>query len=454
MIFFTVTETEYAFARNVFIRKVELDLENLRICPDLEMNFLAGIGTKHVYGIGLRTHNHFEDLGFQEMNITKIHDMICIGEKAVGFAVTDQEDRLSIVTYYIGKMRDADNRIHSQYFLPGKGAKLIRMEASENDGLVFYNIMTDQSNGNFIYAVDIGGPTVFFKSMERQVAYETQILAGNGNENQNFDILVEFEKTVDQGAVSNKNRSFDIKHQKYNVEEISYWNGPVFNVRAKAKGGFITQQRLNGPEEWLQSPEELKLSNANAIEYVHGRVYVLAQGPHESVILISDSKGTKISELKLGKNRRCEGLRMVPDNRDTTPKRVIGVTNCFVPFIPKSGEKLPPDVISYNRVTTIIEIDPTDSSGPKLLQCNNAKDWPFFSLRNDVGYLGKITKKPTTRVLEEGEHDFLTVLVHEKNSTMMFRWFRASQQAGEREVNLNYFYREEGGKRILFKLFF
>lgn len=446
MIFFTVTETEYKFARNVFIRKVELDHENLLICPDLEMNFIAAIDTKHVYGIGLRTHNHFEDLGLHELNVTKIQGMICIGERAVGLAVTDSNDMLSIVTYYIGKMRDADNRVHSQQFLPGTGAKLIRMEASENEGLVFYNIMTDKSNGNYIIAVDIDGPNVFFKSMERQVAYETEILAGNGNENQNFDILVEFENTQVTGGVSCMNHSFEIKHQEYVVENISYFHGPFFSVRSKGPSGYISQQRISAPQEWVQSPDDLKVSSSNAIEHVNGRVYVLAQGKTESKILISDSKGEKISELNLG--RRCEGLRMVGDLRDSTPKRVIGVTNCFVAYKPKSGEKLPPEVISHNRVPTIIEIDPTASGGPKLEQCNNAKDWPFYSLKNDIAYLGKVQIKPKGRILEQGEHDFLSVLVHETNHTMMFRWFRASQQAGDKEVNLNYFFREEGGKFI------
>lgn len=448
LFYFVVTESGYQFARNNFIRKVELDYENLRICPDLEMNFVAAIGTKHAYGIGLRTHNFFQDMGLHEMNVTTIQEMVCIGTRVIGLVVKDTKNRLSVVTYFLGKMKDADNRVHSQYFLPGVNASLVRVEASESEGLIFYNVITDKSKGNIIFALDIDGPTVFFKSMSRQVAYETSIAAGNGNENQNFDILVEFEVTKHKGSISSKNQTFKIEKKKYSVENISYFHGPIFRVRSTGKKAFITQHRLSIGEELIKSANELKLSSVDSVGSIGGRVYSLAQGPGQSKILISDSKGSKIWELPL--NRRCESLRIVNDLRDSPVRRVIGVTNCFVPYKGLSGEILPPQVITYNRYPTILEIDPTPATGPVLLQCNNAKDWPFYSLQGDVAYLGAMQKnrKANSTLPVLGEKDFLAVLVNQRNHTMMFRWFTASEQGGDRQVSLNPFFREEGGKPI------
>ena len=42
--------------KNEFIRKKSLNGDNLHICADKEMNFVANIGTRFVYGIGIKTH--------------------------------------------------------------------------------------------------------------------------------------------------------------------------------------------------------------------------------------------------------------------------------------------------------------------------------------------------------------------------------------------------------------
>lgn len=159
--------------KNEFIRLRNLNGNTLSLCTDKEMNFVANIGTKYAYGIGLSTESKVEDMGLDELNVMVIHKMLCLGSKAIGLIVTDGANRLTVITYFLGKMRDADNRVHSYFHLEGKQFK--DAEASEGDGLVFYNIQLVGEEKDIIMVVDLHGPDVYIKSTVREVAYETEI---------------------------------------------------------------------------------------------------------------------------------------------------------------------------------------------------------------------------------------------------------------------------------------
>lgn len=173
----------------------------MEICADKEMNFIANIGTRHVYGIGIKTHLMIEDLGLGELNVEVVHKLLCLGHKAMGLIVTDSQKRLTVITYFLSKMKDTDNRVHSYFHLPGTFKSAF---GSEGNNLVFYNIQTNEKAEQTIMAVDLNGPEVYIKSMSREIAYETQIEVQNKIENQKFDVLVEFQKLVKTGGVSHR----------------------------------------------------------------------------------------------------------------------------------------------------------------------------------------------------------------------------------------------------------
>jgi len=123
--------------KNEFIRLRDLNGDNLSVCTDKEMIFVANIGTRFAFGIGISTNNMIEDLGLDELNVAVIHKLICLGHKAMGLVYTDNSGRLTVMTYMLSKMRDSDNRVHSFFHLQGT---FVDMIASESHNLVIYNI--------------------------------------------------------------------------------------------------------------------------------------------------------------------------------------------------------------------------------------------------------------------------------------------------------------------------
>jgi len=166
--------------KNQFIRLRNLNGDQLSMCTGKDMNYVANIGSKYVYGIGITTESKIEDLGLHELNVVTIHKMLCLGSKAIGLVVTDTSKRLTVITYFLGKMKDADNRVHSYFHLEGMTFK--DAVASEGKGLVFYNIKVNEDNKDHIKVVDLNGPDVYIKSIVREVAYETEIQVSNKRE--------------------------------------------------------------------------------------------------------------------------------------------------------------------------------------------------------------------------------------------------------------------------------
>jgi hypothetical protein len=236
--------------KNRFIRLKALNGNHLNMCTDKEMTFVANIGTKFAYGIGLATETMIEDLGLDELKVEVIHKMLCLGKTALGLVVTDTEKRLKVITYYLDKMRDTDNRVHSVFVVPGTFKDAV---ASEGRSLVFYNIYTKENPNPVIMAVELNGPNVFIRSDLREVAYETQIEVQNGRENQKFDILVEFEKLAKTGGFSHRQLSFDIEKKVYpSVESFTFWHGPIWSMSHVGSAGNIIEGRLSGSKVWVQ----------------------------------------------------------------------------------------------------------------------------------------------------------------------------------------------------------
>ena len=426
--------TERSFHNNFFIRKLELMEENLVMCPDRENYFIAALGTDKMYGIGNRTHNNIEDLGLRELKVLEIKELLCVGKTAIGIFVKakvgkNQDIKFVGITYYTGKMRDADNRVHSYFVIEGEfeGAK-----ASEGEGLVFYNIFV-KNKPTMLKVVDLRGPKIFFKSMEREVAYETEIRVSNGNVNENFNVLVEFEKLRKQTRVSCEKKVFNIEeNKKYSVEDISLWHGPVWDFRTSS-GAAIVTKRIGKPEEVVSDSGE-KLIQADAVSFALNKTFTLGQRSDSSYLVVSDLKEKKSVYLKI--SLRCHGLRMVPDLRLGHEKNVVGLTNCYH----NKG----------NPTMTFLHVELKDE--PKLDQVSVAEEWPYESTKFDITYLSKEKSpapKPSGGLRDASSDDFLAVMVHKRNKTMMMKWFN-TKTTGDKSVTFNDFYREEGSKIFAF----
>lgn len=273
--------------KNKFIRLKNLNGDKLNMCTDKEMTFVANIGTKYAYGIGLATDTMIEDLGLDELNVATIHKMLCLGKSALGLIVTDTSKRLTVITYYLGKMRDTDNRIHSSFHVSGTFKDAM---ASQGSSLVFYNILTNESPNSIIMAVELKGPSVYIRSDEREVAYETQIEVQNLRENQKFDILVEFELLTKTPGYSHREISFNIEKKVYEkVENFTYWHGPVWNMTFGGTAGKIVESRLSPYKVWIESnAADQDILSVDAIEYLDDKIFMLAQTKKHSIILVTN----------------------------------------------------------------------------------------------------------------------------------------------------------------------
>jgi len=456
------------FAGNFFIRKIELMHPHLKMCPDRENYFV----------VGNRTHNNIEDLGLRELRVTKIIDILCVGHGAIGiFATAKVGKNLELktigITYYTGKMRDADNRVHSTFVIEGK---FVRATASEGEGLVFYNIYTQEKKEAFFKVVDLKGPRIFFKSMEREVAYETEIQAWNGNMNENFGVLVEFERLREEARVSCLHKVFEIEEGKtYNVENISLWHGPLWSYRTVGSSATITP-RIGEPKLMIINPKEDGVVQAEAVSYARGRIFTLVQHKDYTKIIVTPAKHGSNKTI-LDMKYRCHGLKVVDDYRPGHDKKAVGLTNCF---------------IEHNPHMTFLSIN--FASGKAVLEkYDYAGKWPYESTQFELAYLSRehVGPKPSNssgspgssnsssgspkssdsspissnssnklrrrylmedednapqrRILAADKNDFLAVMVHKRNKTLMFKWFTTAS-TGTGQVTFNDFFKEQNGK--------
>lgn len=202
--------------KNEFIRIRDLHGDNLQVCSDREINFVANIGTKFAFGIGIKSNNMIEDLGLNELDVKVIHKMICLGSRALALIYTDTSDRLTVMTYMLSKMRDSDNRVHSLFTLKGT---FVDIFGSQSNGLIIYNIQLKEEPNARVMAVMLDGPSLYIKSKEREVAYETQIEIRNKFEGNKFDMMIEFERLVRSGGLSHWEISPVIEAKEYSDVE-------------------------------------------------------------------------------------------------------------------------------------------------------------------------------------------------------------------------------------------
>lgn len=234
--------------KNEFIRLRDLNGDNLSVCTDKEMIFVANIGTKFAFGIGIQTNNMVEDLGLDELNVQVIHKMICLGHKALGLVYTDTLGRLTVMTYMLSRMRDSDNRVHSVFNLVGTFVDLI---ASESQNLVIYNIQLKEDATARIMALELNGPSLYIKSKEREIAYETQIEVRNKFGGEKFDMMIEFEKLVKTGGISHREISPVIEPKEYiDVEKFTLQHGPMWKITYGGTAGKILEGRVSGEKSF------------------------------------------------------------------------------------------------------------------------------------------------------------------------------------------------------------
>lgn len=234
--------------KNEFIRLRDLNGDNLSVCTDKEMIFVANIGTRFAFGIGIQTNNMIEDMGLDELKVQTIHKMICLGHKALALVYTDSVGRLSVMTYMLSKMRDSDNRVHSVFTIGGTFVDLI---ASESQGLVIYNIqLKDEANAR-IFAIVLDGPSLYIKSKDREIAYETQIEIRNKFEGNKFDMMIEFEKLVKTAGISHREISPKIEAKEYiDVEKFTLQHGPMWKITYGGSAGKILEGRVSAEKSF------------------------------------------------------------------------------------------------------------------------------------------------------------------------------------------------------------
>ena len=461
------------FYSNSFIKKPELDTPTLKICPAQNLNFIAALNTSYAFGIGLNykggtsaytnfigSHNMIEDLGLNELNIVLIHEMLCFGDRALGLIMRNDRGQIKVATYFKNKFTDAPDRLHSVHTIQ-KGVFQYASGSISHDGLIFYNIKLAHNNFTELYVVDLEGPNIYLKSMRRTIAYETQITTGNGFENRNFNAVVQFMILKSKGSISSRTRNFKINTTKYNLEEICFFNGPLFDMQVQATAAKFTS-RLSSPARW--SPQPIENTDAvyfEEIQSVGDKIFALSQTSSASYtkVMVANPDGSNQNFLPM--YQVCHGLTMEPDRRYSQVdakgvihlKRFIGLSNCYNRGIP---------------YVSLVIID-TLAANPKdmITVVRSDNTWSYLARNMDIAYFGKnFTGTPSVAgglqassnsgsgpsssgkkaAPEEGDQDFIVVARHLENRTAMFKWVSASGTTGTNVTTFNNFSQIENGK--------
>ena len=312
LIVYSLKTDKIKFLANTFLRKEEFntDLDELDFCPGIEVNFVATLGSGNMFGLGIKSQNFIESTGMKELDVQVIYDTICVGDVAIGILAKNSKDEIMGITYFIGRLRNADNRIHSVFKIKGEYSQAY---ASIGDNRIFYSILTKDGKKH-LKIVDLGGPIIYLKSENKFVAHDTEIRASNGNVNKNFDMMVEFLEVNEVIGVEAKHtgESLNSTRKERNLEEKCNWLGPVFDYKIEGKDGDITQRvgkaievinkEKKNADSWLFSP---------SLKAFDGKIFSLVHRPDMSVILVSNSDDKAGNSVELLLHHRCFDFRVL-----------------------------------------------------------------------------------------------------------------------------------------------
>lgn len=302
-------------------------------------------------------------------------------------------------------------------------------------------------------ALILDGPSLYIKSKDREIAYETQIEIRNKFEGNKYDMMIEFEKLVKTAGISHREISPVIEPKEYvDVEKFTLQHGPIWKLTYGGTAGIILEGRVSGQKIFQEvAVENFELVSIDAIEYLDDKVFMLAQTRSNTVIVVRDDMpkpgaSSKVIDLK----RICKGLRVTMNHMDAIPNGYLFLTNCFITETGNSISDGSRPRLAYMRLTKLQLENPSvnviDAIKEKMV-FNKGKDFP--SSMFDLAFLKEgNTPAPTpTRRLGSGENEpgvipyghrllqgqgkeIVICFVHQQNRTMFMNYLIHGEQSG------------------------
>jgi hypothetical protein len=307
------------FVSNQFIRVPEFKQENLLICADTEVFIMAAPGTNKAVGIGYESANLIEDLAMDELEVKEIKTMVCLTDKAFGILYLDKSNKLALATYFIGRMAFGNNRLHSVLYFEGLG-DYVRLTGSEGNGMVVYNFVGSKDpNKVYLKSVLLDGPDSYLRSERKMLANDVMLFTSNFQNNESFDMKLEFHPQKLATTFGNKNTNFRLEAKEYVLDDINLTDGPVYDYRVvpgidgvNCDDLFKLEHRLTNKKEFIEALKSSENKWLFASKLVKDRdvVFVLLQRTEGSLIHVNDQTG-KIRPFEVLLPERCQNIEVI-----------------------------------------------------------------------------------------------------------------------------------------------
>lgn len=272
---------------NSFIRVNELKNDQIQMCPDLDTVTVASIGSNQAVGIGYESFNIKLNLGLKELGVQKLTKLVCLGNKAFAMGLLTIDGKFLIATYFTGKLRLANDRLHSILeFEASQGYQ--DFTGAESDGYIFYNVMAAGKRTLF-RMINLEGPEFFVKSSTRSEVSDALVGCSNGVSNFYAPLPISFREQRNTVQVGSRAKNVELNAQTYDVGQLVSIVGPVFhyNIESDVTAASITP-RVSQPKEYIPTADisTFKSLFFSKIKILKDYTFILSQMPSKSQILL------------------------------------------------------------------------------------------------------------------------------------------------------------------------
>jgi hypothetical protein len=303
---------------NSFIRVNELKNDQIQMCPDLDSVILTSIGSTMAVGVGYETSNIKQNLGLKELNVQKITKLICLGTKAFALGLLTNDGKFKIATYFTGKLRLANDRLHSLLeFSAADGYQ--DFSGAESEEYIFYNVFSNGKKTLF-RMVYLGGPELFVRTNNRDEVGDAQIGCSNGVSNYYQTLPFSFRNQKNTVEISSKQERVKLEKKNYDLGNLCLINGPIFqyNLEEDVKVISITPRVSNITE--LFSSEDVQRYKSlyfSRLKTIRGFTFVLSQVSEKSQILMKFNDGVSNVTRNFVLEQTCHNFDVIEESNKT-----------------------------------------------------------------------------------------------------------------------------------------
>lgn len=304
----------------------EFKKEDIIMCPDIHTLVIAAPGSNMVLGIGYESYNLKMDLSMGELMVKEVKKMVCLGEKAFAIGYLDTNNLFKIATFFTGKMPFADNRLHSilEFAEIGTYKDFI---GSEADGYVFFNVHSTDSQKHQFKALNLNGPDLYTRSNDRSVVNDGELKTGNGNNNENFNMKLNFIVQRVQAVASSRTKKTPIPLNKaVDIETSCLVEGPAFDWELTPNAPATVTPRVSAFTEFVPQKfnDTVFFNYATQVSNLGDVTFGLMQAKDSSVVYVKHQTAT-VTPFVVVLKERCDQMHMMR----SPANNLVGVFSCL-----------------------------------------------------------------------------------------------------------------------------